>query len=68
MDTQTLKEILLDQQEELKDIDLTTLINRYEEPRLHLDSRLAQVVIGVRRSGKSILCYKVLQQSGVNYA
>jgi predicted AAA+ superfamily ATPase len=68
MDTQTLKEILLDQQEELKDNDLTTLISRYEEPRLHLDSRLAQVVIGVRRSGKSILCYKVLQQSGVNYA
>lgn len=68
MDTQTLKEILLDQQEELKDTDLTTLISRYEEPRLHLDSRLAQVVIGVRRSGKSILCYKVLQQSGVKYA
>lgn len=68
MDTQTLKEILLDQQEELKDNDLTTLISRYEEPRLHLDSRLAQVVIGVRRSGKSILCYKALQQSGVNYA
>ena len=43
MDTQTLKEILLDQQEELKDTDLTTLISRYEEPRLHLDSRLAQV-------------------------
>lgn len=68
MDTQTLKEILLDQQEELKNTDLTTLISRYEEPRLHLDSRLAQVVIGVRRSGKSILCYKVLQQSGVKYA
>ena len=63
-----LKEILLDQQEELKDNDLTTLISRHEEPRLHLDSRLAQVVIGVRRSGKSILCYKVLQQSSVNYA
>ena len=56
MDTQMLKEILLDQQEELKDTDLTTLISRYEEPRLYLDSRLAQVVIGVRRSGKSILC------------
>lgn len=68
MDTQKLKEILLDQQEELKDTDLTILINRFEEPRLHLDSRLAQVVIGVRRSGKSILCYKVLQQSGINYA
>lgn len=68
MDTQMLKEILLDQQEELKDNDLTTLISRHEEPRLHLDSRLAQVVIGVRRSGKSILCYKVLQQSSVNYA
>ena len=68
MDTQTLHEILLDQQEELSETSLASLCERFEEPQLHLDSHLAQVVIGVRRSGKSVLCYKVLQQSGVNYA
>lgn len=31
------------------------------------DSPLAQVVIGVRRSGKSTLCHKVLLEHGVNY-
>ena len=68
MDTQTLKEILLDQQEELNDTELTTLYDRFEEPQLDINSHLAQVVIGVRRSGKSILCYKALRQSGVNFA
>ena len=68
MDTQTLQEILLDQQEELSETEVASLCDRFEEPQLHLNSRLAQVVIGVRRSGKSILCFKVLQRSGVNYA
>ena len=68
MDAQTLKEILLDQQEELDETELTTLCDRFEEPQLDINSRLAQVVIGVRRSGKSILCYKALRQSGGNFA
>lgn len=68
MDTQTLKEILLDQQEELVGTNLVVLCDRFEEPQLDISSRLAQVVIGVRRSGKSILCCKALHQSGVNFA
>ncbi len=68
MDAQTLQEILLDQQEELSETELASLCDRFEEPQLHLDSKLAQVVIGVRRSGKSVLCYKVLQQAGIHYA
>lgn len=68
MDAQTLKEILLDQQEELDETELTTLCDRFEEPQLDINSRLAQVVIGVRRSGKSILCYKALRQFGGNFA
>lgn len=68
MDAQTLKEILLDQQEELDETELTTFCDRFEEPQLDINSRLAQVVIGVRRSGKSILCYKALRQSGGNFA
>lgn len=68
MDAQTLKEILLDQQEELAEMDFSVLCDRFEEPQFNMDSRLAQVVIGVRRSGKSVLCAKVLNQSGVNFA
>lgn len=33
-----------------------------------MNSKKAQVVIGVRRSGKSILCFNALHKSGVNYA
>jgi len=29
---------------------------------------LAQIAIGVRRSGKSTLCHKVLKQNNINYA
>ena len=68
MDAQTLKEILLDQQEELAATDFTELCDRFEEPQLKMNSRLAQVVIGVRRSGKSVLCSKVLRQSGDSFA
>lgn len=68
MDAQTLKEILLDQQEELAATDFTVLCDRFEEPQLNMNSRLAQVVIGVRRSGKSVLCSKVLRQSGDSFA
>lgn len=68
MDAQTLKEILLDQQEELAATDFTVLCDRFEEPQLNMNSRLAQVVIGVRRSGKSVLCSKVLRQLGDSFA
>lgn len=39
-----------------------------EEEQLELDSAVAQIVIGVRRCGKSTLCQKVLKQSGVTFA
>ncbi len=42
-------------------------VDRYEENLFEFDSPLAQVVIGVRRSGKSTLCHKVLSQHGVRY-
>lgn len=46
----------------------SSLCPRKEEKALQLDSPLAQVVIGVRRSGKSTLCKKVLMASGVAFA
>ena len=57
-----------DQREELLSVDPSTLCDRYEERQLSTDSRLAQVVIGVRRSGKSTLCEKFLRGRGVAFA
>lgn len=60
--------ILQEQRAELESVDLDALVRRDEESELNLDSPLAQIVIGVRRSGKSVLCQKVLLQSGVRFA
>jgi predicted AAA+ superfamily ATPase len=60
-----LKRILSNQKAELDLVDLETLCSRKEEQEIQLNSKLAQIVIGVRRSGKSTLCMKVLMQSGV---
>lgn len=59
---------LSDQREELRSLDLATLCSRKEEQEIELDSDLAQIVIGVRRSGKSTLCQKVLLQNNVHFA
>ncbi|MBQ7697704.1 MAG: ATP-binding protein [Paludibacteraceae bacterium] len=63
-----LKRILESQRDELKQLDIASLCPRKEEQELQLDSNLAQVVIGVRRSGKSTLCQKVLLEKGINFA
>ena len=63
-----LLQILVDQKEELNSVDTSMLCPRNEESEIELQSKLAQVVIGVRRSGKSTLCQKVLLESGVNFA
>jgi hypothetical protein len=63
-----LLQILIDQKEELGSVDTSMLCPRNEESEIELQSKLAQVVIGVRRSGKSTLCQKVLLESGVNFA
>ena len=63
-----LKRILSNQKAELDAIDLENLCSRKEEQEIQLNSKLAQIVIGVRRSGKSTLCMKVLMQSGVHFA
>ena len=63
-----LKRILSNQKAELENIDLSTLCARKEEQEIHLNSKLAQIVIGVRRSGKSTLCQKVLLQNNLCFA
>jgi predicted AAA+ superfamily ATPase len=60
-----INQILYDQREEILTLNTSTLCSRLEENLFDLQSNLAQVVIGVRRSGKSTLCMKVLKESGV---
>jgi predicted AAA+ superfamily ATPase len=68
MNISAYKQVLLDQQKEKNKILLENLIARREEVYFDLNSRLAQIVIGVRRSGKSTICHKVLKQNNINYA
>ena len=68
MDKRILETILSDQQEELELKSSSHFCRRKEEELIDLTSNQAQVVIGVRRSGKSTLCYNVLQNAGVKYA
>lgn len=63
-----IEQILRDQKEELFSTDFSAYVKREEEKEIDLDSRLAQIVIGVRRCGKSVLCQKTLVESGVNFA
>lgn len=58
MNIQDLVKVLSDQKEEFQRFSKRNLCTRMEESQLSMDSKLAQVVIGVRRSGKSTLCLK----------
>ena len=68
MDTSTLLEILRDQSEELASLRSQRFCERMEESKIKLESKKAQVVIGVRRSGKSTLCFNALTKARVNFA
>ena len=68
MEAAVLLEILRDQQEELVTLRSQSFCKRKEEDLIKLDSKKAQVVIGVRRSGKSTLCFNVLNRAQVKFA
>lgn len=63
-----IEKVLLEQQDELASMESEMIIHRPEEELINLRSNLAQVVIGVRRSGKSTLCFNALRKAGVHYA
>ena len=60
-------QVLAEQQEEIKSYKPQNWVTRREESLFEFDTKMAQVVIGVRRSGKSTLCHKVLLEHGVRY-
>ena len=68
IDKRILETILADQQEELEARRSEKLCQREEEQLIDLNSPQAQVVIGVRRSGKSTLCFQALEHAKVKYA
>lgn len=59
--------ILADQKAEIERLDIKKLVARKEEKAVDINSKFAQVVIGVRRCGKSTLCQKVLIESKVKF-
>lgn len=61
-------QVLAEQKEEAEGYLSMNWVDRREECLFEFDSSLAQIVIGVRRSGKSTLCHKVLRDRGVRYA
>ncbi len=68
IDKRALELILSDQKNEIIGRREEVLCRRNEEQQVDLDSPQAQVVIGVRRCGKSTLCFQALNHAGVNFA
>ena len=68
VDKRTLEVILNDQKTEIDNWSEDCLCSRNEEKLVDLNSPQAQVVIGVRRSGKSTLCLQTLTGADVKFA
>lgn len=60
--------LLADQKEDLESLPFSDYVTRERQMEIHLDSPLAQVVIGVRRCGKTTLCHQALRAAEVKYA
>ena len=67
IDEKILLQVLAEQQEEIKGYKPQKWVARKEEVLFEFETKMAQVVIGVRRSGKSTLCHKVLMERGIRY-
>ena len=60
-------QVLAEQRDEILGYDPSKWVSRREESLFEFDSTMAQVVIGIRRSGKSTICHKVLLEHGIRY-
>lgn len=68
LDKRIIEQVLAEQRLELDNMSSKAICTRPEEQLVELDSNMAQVVIGVRRCGKSTLCYNVLKENGELFA
>ena len=67
VDEKIVLQVLAEQQEEIKSYRPEKWVPRREESLFEFETNMAQVLIGVRRSGKSTLCHKVLLERGIRY-
>jgi len=69
MENQTIKQIVLDQKEEVKEIFKTKIIEREIEEKVRdsLKDNLIKVIIGIRRCGKSVLSHQILKEKNYGY-
>ena len=68
MELEIIQTVLLEQKEEFLLKLQKEYCSRPEEDLIDLNSSLAQVVIGIRRSGKSTMCFNVIKKSALNFA
>ncbi len=68
IDKRVIEQVLAEQYQELQELNELRLCKRKEEELVEIDSTMAQVVIGVRRCGKSTLCYNVLKEHSKEFA
>ena len=68
MTRESIEITLHEQKEEFETKKNMNVCSRAEESLINLNSNLAQVVIGIRRSGKSTLCMNVIKKSNINFA
>lgn len=67
IDEKLVLQVIEEQKEYVSNYKPEQWVRRNEEDLFEFDSNLAQVVIGVRRSGKSTLCHKILLEHHIYY-
>lgn len=67
VDKRLIEKVINEQRDELEYKRSMYFCQRQEEALIDLNSMQAQVVIGVRRSGKSTLCFQALEHASVAY-
>lgn len=68
MNINIIEEALAEQKEEFHRSLNTRYCSRPEEDLVNLSSKMAQVIIGIRRSGKSSMCFNIIKKSGLKFA
>ena len=63
-----MSQLFFDQKEEFFISLNRDYYSRPEEKLVNLTSSMAQVIIGIRRSGKSSLCFNIIKKSGLKFA
>ena len=61
-------QIITEQKVECERLKYQNWIKRPEEELFEFETDMAQIVTGVRRSGKSTLCHRTLKSRGIRYA